>query len=87
MNKQTATPRGTAKKSVKNLADALARVAAQDGPDGVILSAYLRHLYGGPDPEVAHEVGMRHIRELNTLLNARQLPRVSYDEHCFRFVS
>ncbi|HYG84945.1 MAG TPA: hypothetical protein VD978_01670 [Azospirillum sp.] len=69
------------------LAEALARAVAQDGADGVILSTYLRHLYGGPDPEVAHEVGMRHIRELNALLSARRLPPVCYDEHCFRFVS
>lgn len=73
--------------SVGVLAEALARAAAQDGTDGVILSAYLRHLYGGPDPEVAHEVGMRHLRELNSALNARHLPTVCYDAHCFRFVS
>jgi len=73
--------------SVAHLAGALAKAASQDGVDGVILAAYLRHLYGGPDPELAHEIGRRHLSALNRLLQARGLPAVCYDEHCFRYLT
>lgn len=73
--------------SISGLVDALARAAAQDGTDGVILAAYLRHLYGGPDPELTHAIGRRHLPTLNAGLRARGLPAVSCDEHCFRFLT
>lgn len=73
--------------AVSNLADALTKASAQDGVDGVILAAYLRHLYGGPDPELAHEIGRRNLSALNAALRSRGLPPVCYDDHCFRFLT
>ncbi len=73
--------------SVTLLAEALRKAADQDGTDGVILAAYLRHLYNGPDPELAHEIGRRNLSALNTALRTRKLPPVCYDEHCFRFLT
>ncbi|MBP2296997.1 hypothetical protein [Azospirillum rugosum] len=75
------------KDAIAGLVDSLAKSAAQDGTDGVILAAYLRHLYGGPDPELIHEIGRRHLDALNKGLRARGLPAVSCDEHCFRFLT
>ena len=73
--------------TITQLADSIARAASRERVEGVLLAAYLRHLYGGPDPEVAHEVGMRHLAKVNARLRRRGLPAVAYDEHCFRFLS
>lgn len=73
--------------AIAGLVDSFARAATQDGTDGVILAAYLRHLYGGPDPELSHEIGRRHLAALNAGLRKRGLPAVSCDEHCFRFLT
>ncbi|HYD63965.1 hypothetical protein [Azospirillum sp.] len=73
--------------TIAQLAESIARAASRERVEGVLLAAYLRHLYGGPDPEVAHEVGMRHLAKVNARLRNRGLPAVAYDEHCFRFLS
>lgn len=93
MNTQTAAAHTLVKRpavtkdAIAGLVDSLARTAAQDGTDGVILATYLRHLYGGPDPELIHEIGRRHLDALNKGLRARGLPAVTCDEHCFRFLT
>ncbi|HYH19447.1 MAG TPA: hypothetical protein VD995_12595 [Azospirillum sp.] len=73
--------------TITQLAESIARAASRERVEGVLLAAYLRHLYGGPDPDVAHEVGMRHLAKVNARLRTRGLPPVAYDEHCFRFLS